>query len=122
MCYHLARFIKNLLVYSFISYHSNLILCAKGYKGCAEKRRTSQINFFLYQDFFCCSPHPYIFFNHDRVSMTFLGFLLNRNGDLLNPGTNTVLEKRLVDSTLRGQLKHQGVDFDANYEKRDRLD
>ena len=67
------------------------------------------------------SPHPYIFFNHDRFTMTFLGFRINQNGDLLDPGKNTVLEKKLMDPTLRGQLKHQGVDFDADYEKRNRL-
>ena len=72
--------------------------------------------------FFSCSPHPYIFFNEDRMSMTFLGFLLNQNGDLLNPASSEVLVPKLVDPTLRGQLKHQGVDFDVNYEKRDRLD
>ncbi len=79
-------------------------------------------NFVLIAWFFLYSPHPYIFFNYDRNSMTFLGFRLSNTGDLLNPGTNQVLEKRLMDPTLRGQLKHQGVDFDVNYEKRDRLD
>ena len=72
--------------------------------------------------FFLYSPHPYIFFNYDRNSMTFLGFRLSNTGDLLNPATNEVLEQRLMDPTLRGQLKLQGVDFDVNYEKRDRLD
>ena len=67
------------------------------------------------------SPHPYIFFNHDRDSMTFLGFRLNPNGDLLDPANNTVLERRLMNPTLRGQLNAQGVNFDTDYEKRDRL-
>ena len=71
--------------------------------------------------FFFYSPHPYIFFNYDRNSMTFLGFRLSNTGDLLDPGTYQVLEQRLMDPTLRGQLKLQGVDFDVNYEKRDRL-
>ena len=53
--------------------------------------------------------------------MTFLGFRLSRRGDLLHPGTNTILEQRLMNPTLRGQLKAQGVDFDLNYEKRDRF-
>jgi hypothetical protein len=53
--------------------------------------------------------------------MTFLGFLLSENGDLLDPGTNTILEQRVIEPTLRGQLKHQGVDFDVNYEERDRF-
>jgi hypothetical protein len=71
--------------------------------------------------YFSYSPHPYIFFNYDRDSMTFLGFLLSQKGDLLHPGTNKVLEQRLMEPTLRRQLKLQGVDFDVNYENRDRL-
>ncbi|XP_046860850.1 E3 ubiquitin-protein ligase rnf213-alpha-like [Xenia sp. Carnegie-2017] len=62
------------------------------------------------------SPHPYILFNNDRNSMTFLGFLLNDNGDLLDPGSKNILEKRLMPAKLREQLKIQGVDFDVNYE------
>ena len=52
--------------------------------------------------------------------MTFLGFRLNQNGDLLDPGEDTILEQRLMDPTLREQLKQNGVDFDADYEQRDR--
>ena len=62
------------------------------------------------------SPHPYIFFNQDRMTMTFLGFLLSANGDLLNPVNKEILEPQLMNATLRGQLKVQGVDFDKNYE------
>ena len=81
----------------------------------------SEHNF--YRPHFCYfyRPHPYIFFNHDRVSMTFLGFRLNQNGDLLDPGSNKPLETSLMNPTLRGQLNAQGVDFDADYEIRDRL-
>ena len=54
--------------------------------------------------------------------MTFLGFRINKNGDLLDPGKkNAILEKKLMDPALRGQLKLQGVDFDADYRKRNRL-
>ena len=53
--------------------------------------------------------------------MTFLGFLLSNNGDLLVPGTDEILEQRLMDAALRAQLKCQGVDFDVNYEERDRF-
>ncbi|XP_046861644.1 E3 ubiquitin-protein ligase rnf213-alpha-like [Xenia sp. Carnegie-2017] len=62
------------------------------------------------------SPHPYIFFHHDHNSMTFLGFLLNENGDLVQPGSKIVLKHGLMPKILRGQLKVQGVDFDVNYE------
>ena len=52
--------------------------------------------------------------------MTFLGFVLNQNGDLLDPGKNAILEQRLIDPTLREQLKRNGVNFDTDYEQRDR--
>ena len=53
--------------------------------------------------------------------MTFLGFRLSQNGDLLDPSTNAVLERKLMDPTLRGQLILQGVNFDVNYEQRNRF-
>ena len=52
--------------------------------------------------------------------MTFLGFCISKKGDLLDPTSNHVLEKSVINPTLRGQLKRQGVDFDMNYEKCDR--
>ncbi|XP_046861659.1 E3 ubiquitin-protein ligase RNF213-like [Xenia sp. Carnegie-2017] len=66
------------------------------------------------------SPHPYIFFHHDHNSMTFLGFFLNKNGDLLDPGSNRILKHGLMSPTLRRQLRAQGVDFDVNYERSER--
>ena len=53
--------------------------------------------------------------------MTLLGFRLNEKGDLLDPANNTVLEKELINPTLRGQLNARGVNFDADHEKSDRL-
>ena len=53
--------------------------------------------------------------------MTFLGFRLNEKGDLLDPANNAILETGLMNPTLRGQLNAQGVNFDADYEKRNRL-
>ena len=52
--------------------------------------------------------------------MTFLGFMLNSNGDLVNPSTRDVLETNLIEANLRNQLRQQGVDFDQNYENRER--
>ena len=53
--------------------------------------------------------------------MTFLGFLLNEKGDLLNPVTKQVIVPNMMDPTLREQLKVQGVDFEVDYEKHDRF-
>ena len=67
---------------------------------------------------FFFSPHPYIFFNHDHHSMTFFGFRLNDHGDLLGIGSERILEERLINATLKEQLKAQGVDFNIKDEKR----
>ena len=53
--------------------------------------------------------------------MTFLGFLLNDNGDLLDPGSKSILEDSLMPAELRRNLKKQGVDFGVNYEISGRL-
>ena len=63
------------------------------------------------------SPHPYLFFNEDRMTMTFLGFLINSAGDLVDPQTSRTLEKRLISKQLRNGLQAQRVDFAANTEK-----
>ncbi|XP_067057901.1 E3 ubiquitin-protein ligase rnf213-alpha-like isoform X3 [Acropora muricata] len=62
------------------------------------------------------SPHPYLFFNQDRITMTHLGFFINSNGDLVDPQTRTILEKSLMPKSLRNGLRAQGVDFTVNSE------
>ena len=64
------------------------------------------------------SPHPYIFFNPDGHTMTFLGFSIQqRTGDLMDQQTAKVLEKRIVSRELFEALKLNKVplteDFDA---------
>ncbi|XP_070579262.1 E3 ubiquitin-protein ligase rnf213-alpha-like [Ptychodera flava] len=63
------------------------------------------------------SPHPYIFFNHDHHTMTFLGFYIDDNGSLVDPTSNEILEQNLMSRDLRGGLTLQRVnlreDFDA---------
>ncbi|KAK2553290.1 E3 ubiquitin-protein ligase rnf213-alpha [Acropora cervicornis] len=61
-------------------------------------------------------PHPYLFFNEDHITMTFLGFSINSNGDLVDPQTSTILEKGLMSKSLRNGLHAQGVDFTVNSE------
>lgn len=62
------------------------------------------------------SPHPYLFFNEDRMTMTFLGFFINSTGDLIDPQTLRTLEKGLMSKHLRNGLQAQWVDFTANPE------
>lgn len=60
------------------------------------------------------SPHPYLFFNQDHITMTFLGFYINSAGDLVDPQTNRTLERGLMSKQLRNGLEAQRVDFTAN--------
>ena len=62
------------------------------------------------------SPHPYLFFNQDHITMTFLGFSINSAGDLVDPQSSETLEKGLMSKPLRNGLRAQGVDFETNIE------
>ena len=62
------------------------------------------------------SPHPYLFFNQDHITMTFLGFFINSVGDLADPQTSQILEKGLMSKPLRNGLQAQRVDFATNIE------
>ena len=53
--------------------------------------------------------------------MTFLGFKITPNGDLVDPETNRVMEQQLLTKELRKGLADQKVNFDENYCTWDRL-
>ena len=57
------------------------------------------------------SVHPYIFFNQDHTSMTFIGFFATDRGDLVDPVTKEVFHKRILTPKLRNGLKAQQVTF-----------
>ena len=63
---------------------------------------------------FVRSSHPYIFFNNDGVSITFVGFIINKNGDLVDP-SRAVLEPRIMTPKLYTGLIRQGVNFSDDY-------
>ena len=76
--------------------------------------------FFLY---FCwCiliffnSLHPYIFFNQDGVTMTFVGFHIDQNGNLIDPDSRDIIQPNLMSEHLRTGLFIQKVDMETNYE------
>ncbi len=58
------------------------------------------------------SSYPYIFFNEDKVSITFVGFMVTQNGDLVDPALRAVLEPAIMRPQLYTGLKHNRVDFD----------
>ena len=68
------------------------------------------INTYIFHSF-----HPYIFFNQDRVSLTFLGFKITLDGHLVDPKVNRVMEYNLLTKELRNGLALQGVKFDEDF-------
>ncbi|XP_042164105.1 E3 ubiquitin-protein ligase rnf213-alpha-like [Oncorhynchus tshawytscha] len=71
-------------------------------------------------------PHPYIFFNDDHVSMTFIGFHLRlneQNGvDAINPSTNAVIKRNIMTKNLYNGLRHQRVPFNIDFDQLSRAD
>ncbi|KAG8129193.1 hypothetical protein E2320_015980, partial [Naja naja] len=65
-------------------------------------------------------PHPYIFFNEDCVSMTFIGFHLqyNNNGsiDAINPLNGNIIKRNVMTVQLFRGLVLQRVPFNINFD------
>ena len=71
---------------------------------------------FLSMYFFFNSSHPYIFFNKDGVSMTFVGFHIDQDGNLIDPDRCSIIQHKLMSRHLRTGLCIQKVDMETNYE------
>jgi len=52
--------------------------------------------------------------------VTFLGFKITPDGNLVDPKTNTVMERQLLTKELRNGLVLQRVNFDEDYNTWDR--
>ncbi|XP_006869704.1 PREDICTED: E3 ubiquitin-protein ligase RNF213 [Chrysochloris asiatica] len=66
-------------------------------------------------------PHPYVFFNGDHISMTFIGFHLqeNRNQsiDAINHLNKQVIKKNVMTLELYQDLKNQRVRFNVDFDQ-----
>lgn len=64
--------------------------------------------------------HPYIFFNDDHESMTFIGFHLQSNGqnyvDAIDPSSGRVIKQNIMTKQLYENLKLQGVPFNIDFD------
>ncbi|XP_037626449.1 E3 ubiquitin-protein ligase rnf213-alpha-like isoform X1 [Sebastes umbrosus] len=71
-------------------------------------------------------PHPYIFFNDDHISMTFIGFHLVPNDqkgvDAINPLTGEVIKKSIMTRELYTGLRVQRVPFNRDFDQLPRAD
>ncbi|XP_064180420.1 E3 ubiquitin-protein ligase rnf213-alpha-like [Anguilla rostrata] len=65
-------------------------------------------------------PHPYIFFNGDHMSMTFIGFHLRKNGqsnlDAVHPISGAVIRRNIMTERLYDGLCLQGVPFNVDFD------
>uniref|UniRef100_A0A8C5INE1 RING-type E3 ubiquitin transferase n=1 Tax=Junco hyemalis TaxID=40217 RepID=A0A8C5INE1_JUNHY len=65
-------------------------------------------------------PHPYLFFNEDRVSMTFIGFHFQQTSnriDAINPLNGTVIKKDIMTAQLYQGLLMQRVPFNVPFDQ-----
>ncbi|KAM4716889.1 E3 ubiquitin-protein ligase rnf213-alpha-like [Anableps anableps] len=65
-------------------------------------------------------PHPYIFFNDDHVSLTFIGFHLQLNDqnyvDAIEPTSGKVIRKNVMTKALYEGLQLQRVPFNIDFD------
>ncbi|XP_067860096.1 E3 ubiquitin-protein ligase rnf213-alpha isoform X2 [Heptranchias perlo] len=66
-------------------------------------------------------PHPYIFFNDDHTSMTFIGFHLQENGhggiDAINPSNGKIIKSNIMTRALYQGLLLQRVPFNTDFDQ-----
>uniref|UniRef100_A0A8C2YVW0 RING-type E3 ubiquitin transferase n=1 Tax=Cyclopterus lumpus TaxID=8103 RepID=A0A8C2YVW0_CYCLU len=70
-------------------------------------------------------PHPYIFFNDDHISVTFIGFHLELNDqrvDAINPLTREVIKENIMTQELFTGLSLQRVPFNRDFDQLSRAD
>ncbi|CAH3163087.1 unnamed protein product, partial [Porites evermanni] len=68
------------------------------------------------------STHPYLFFNPDHETLSFLGFKVDEDGnaEFLDPQTGEIVQKRLMPRRLRTGLHVQKVDLNHDFESKNK--
>ncbi|XP_051523957.1 E3 ubiquitin-protein ligase rnf213-beta-like isoform X2 [Myxocyprinus asiaticus] len=69
--------------------------------------------------------HPYIFFNADHLTMSFLGFHVKKSGTILNavdPRSGKVLMGNVMSQELYSGLERQRIDLSEDFDKLERED
>ncbi|XP_072882379.1 E3 ubiquitin-protein ligase rnf213-alpha-like [Hemitrygon akajei] len=71
-------------------------------------------------------PHPYIFFNDDHTSMTFIGFHVQQNAhggiDAINPSNGKIIKSDIMTRQLYQGLLLQRVPFNIDFDKLQRCE
>ncbi|XP_062574164.1 E3 ubiquitin-protein ligase rnf213-alpha-like [Saccostrea cucullata] len=64
------------------------------------------------------SPHPYLFFNPDHNTLTFVGFSIDRRtGDLVDYKTGAILERKILPRRLGHALYQNKVNMQENFDE-----
>ncbi|XP_077969852.1 E3 ubiquitin-protein ligase rnf213-alpha-like isoform X1 [Styela clava] len=58
--------------------------------------------------------HPFVFFNEDKTTLTFINVKVNDNGDLLDADGN-ICHRQILSKRLLADLKQQGVPFSVDF-------
>ncbi|XP_050980097.1 LOW QUALITY PROTEIN: E3 ubiquitin-protein ligase rnf213-beta-like [Labeo rohita] len=70
-------------------------------------------------------PHPYIFFNADHCTMSFLGFYVQKNGTILyavDPRSGKVLMGNVMTESLFSDIERQRINLSENFDDLSRED
>lgn len=66
------------------------------------------------------SEHPYLFFNKDRHTFSFVGIVIEEDGHMKDPANKIRDLGQVMTATLRGDLKVQGCNLEEDYRSWDR--
>lgn len=61
------------------------------------------------------SFHPYLFFNQDRDTFTFMGFCVDDDCNAIDPNNGKTILPNVFSKDLKSLLKAHFVDFSDNY-------
>ena len=93
--------------------HNSVLLKIKHFSGGSKD----------YSLLFCFSPHPYLFFNSDKFTFTFLGFNIDRGtGNLVDHQTRNVLETGIMKQPLYDALIRNKVPLNENFDSLPRFE
>lgn len=72
---------------------------------------------YVYFLFSITSAHPYLFFNPDQNTITFIGFNIDRySRNLVDQQTRMILERNIMSKQLWGALRANNVPLQENFD------
>jgi len=83
-----------------------------------DMQRTDLVHFYGLKRKWETTPHPYLFFNSDHQSFTFMGFIVDRRTqNVLDPNNGQIIERSIMSRDLQHALYQNLVDLNENFDK-----